>query len=194
MANIVKRNQDALRALQDLRQAYVRLHIANQRGYLEEKISGTQGPINALCRAAFANIDASKSALEAVLNGYKIDTLTEDPAIVSKDQIDYQRLMEADSVMTRYTFMCMAYYAVARRMPFEQAYTGAMLKFLGRIGSADALRRKVTAFYRTAAPEVQATAAMAIDFIGYLERKYKPQGPQPPGKVELRQPERKLLQ
>ena len=85
--------------------------------------------------------------------------------------IDIQRLIDANSLMTRFTFQIMA-QQMLKGIKSQDAYKAAIIGFLRYIKSVDEIRERITSFYKKTSPQVQITAAIAIDFLYFLEEKF----------------------
>lgn len=168
MSELIKiSNDDSER----IKREYVRLHINTQREYLEHRIRNGNDLARLFCSAAITNLNVSQSALEQAVNGIQIELIPDEESIATREGIDIQRLMDANSLMTRFTFQIMA-HEMLRGIKPEDAYKDAIIGFLKYIKSVDELRERITRFYKRTSPQVQITAAIAIDFLYFLEEKF----------------------
>ena len=167
MGELVKINDD----LERIKREYVRMHISTQREYLEHRVRNGHDLARLFCSAAITNLDVSQSALEQAVNGIQIEIIPDEEALATREMIYIQRLMDANSLMTRFTFQIIAQQMLKGIKP-EDAYRAAIIGFLRYIRSVDEIRERTTSFYRKTSPQVQITAAIAIDFLYFLEERF----------------------
>ena len=104
MGELVKINDD----LERIKREYVRMHISTQREYLEHRVRNGNDLARLFCSAAITNLDVSQSALEQAVNGIQIEIIPDEEALATREMIYIQRLMDANSLMTRFTFQIIA--------------------------------------------------------------------------------------